>query len=338
MLDKSDYETNSEYNPDFDSDIEPPQDKLQEKKLYHKSTNLRLYKRIIKLPKRSLELPAKFDRVNVKFLEVPTEDLDPQKIADEQIKEWQLGISDLNEAIEHAICSMKVGEISIFEVEEVYIDGNTRDRKLGNRWYFMAELINFVTIIDVFADHKIYKIVETKGSGISRLEASDRIKLEFTLKNCNNNTVAHESFEDSFKDVTFVSDFIYKNLISKNVSIQNDKILSIIQTFKAGEKAVIEIPAHDSDSKIRQASGSSLTINGIDYLLIQDHFYVEINVKLMLHHEDVFNDKQIIKTLLKQGYTTAKPEDFSRLYFDYSIFIDDSQVFSSNFISREKCL
>lgn len=46
-MSSEDYHTESEYMQDFDSDHEPPVEKLMEKKMIHKGEYLRVYKRIL---------------------------------------------------------------------------------------------------------------------------------------------------------------------------------------------------------------------------------------------------------------------------------------------------
>lgn len=66
----SDYHTGSEFAEDFESDNEPPQDKLAEKKMIYKGRSFRVYKRIMRIGKRGFKRPAKFDQVNFKIQDV----------------------------------------------------------------------------------------------------------------------------------------------------------------------------------------------------------------------------------------------------------------------------
>ena len=74
----SDYLTASEWQPDFDSDCEPPQDKIQEKKMLYKGKNYRLYKRILHLGNRDLFMPAAYDKVTYKYIDVASEEMDKE--------------------------------------------------------------------------------------------------------------------------------------------------------------------------------------------------------------------------------------------------------------------
>ena len=47
---------------------------------------------------------------------------------------------------------MKKGEVAMFEIEEVIRDKVTLDRKLDNNLFFIVELIDWITIIDVYGD------------------------------------------------------------------------------------------------------------------------------------------------------------------------------------------
>ena len=66
----SDYHTASEFIEDFESDNEPPVDKLAEKKMIYKGKNIRVYKWILKIGKRGFDRPAKFDKVNFRIQDV----------------------------------------------------------------------------------------------------------------------------------------------------------------------------------------------------------------------------------------------------------------------------
>ena len=59
---RSEYETNSEFDMAFESDNEPPSDKVFEVRLIFKSKAMRVYKKILKLG-ISAPMPAKCDRV-----------------------------------------------------------------------------------------------------------------------------------------------------------------------------------------------------------------------------------------------------------------------------------
>lgn len=81
----SDYHTASEFQDDFDSDNEPPTDKLAEKKMVFKGKDVRVYKRILQIGKRGFDRPAKYDQINFGLADV---EADFEKI--EQLGEVKL--------------------------------------------------------------------------------------------------------------------------------------------------------------------------------------------------------------------------------------------------------
>lgn len=45
-----------------------------------------------------------------------------------------------------------MNELAIFEVEKLYFT-DKKDRKLDEKLYFVLELVDWLTIIDVYGDH-----------------------------------------------------------------------------------------------------------------------------------------------------------------------------------------
>ena len=88
----TDYETASEFQPDFESDCEPPSDKIMEKKLIIKEPKFRIYKRILKIG-RELFMPAKFDKVTYKHVKCEGEAETAEKISEIEFVEHQMGLS-----------------------------------------------------------------------------------------------------------------------------------------------------------------------------------------------------------------------------------------------------
>ena len=140
---------------------------------------------------------------------------------------------------------------------------------------------------------------------------------------------------ETFTHVSAIADALESELKNHDVILTSETILSVLKTFKLKERAILEIPTVKKTSREIVEPAVSITINNVVYNLLKNHVYLLFEVKELMHHEDVFNDRQVIKTLLKTGYTTAKPEDYSRLFFDYSIQINDIQIFSSRVISLQ---
>ncbi len=75
MRDPSEYETGSEWDPDFHSENEPPQDKIHEERLIIKNASWRLFKKIIKLGLKG-DMPSKYNKVTYRCLQFDKETLE----------------------------------------------------------------------------------------------------------------------------------------------------------------------------------------------------------------------------------------------------------------------
>lgn len=89
-LSESEYKTGSEFQPEFLSDHEPPEDKLVEAKLVVKLNNVRVYKKILKLGS-GLHMPSKCDKIVYKLRETDEESLNPRLLDDVPQANSQLG-------------------------------------------------------------------------------------------------------------------------------------------------------------------------------------------------------------------------------------------------------
>ena len=61
------------------SDNEPPKDQVQERKLLFKEKLLHVFKTIIRLG-NNIDKPARFDRIKLKFKEVPKDEVVPHPL------------------------------------------------------------------------------------------------------------------------------------------------------------------------------------------------------------------------------------------------------------------
>ena len=241
-MDFSEYETASEFAEEFESDHEPPKDQLFLKKMVHKAEHLRIYKRIAKIGKSYLEMPAKFDQVILRirklrdnsletnllseiqkdtfdtkllasfshleslastgsdaFTSESLEDSETQLAREQKLNELvtehdnvrvlQLGKDLRGDDIVLTVSNMKKGELSYFEVEKVGYDSKTKERKLFGTQHYLIELIDFVTIIDVFGNEEAFKVQLDKGQGIRRVSRADQVNLKLTLKDSTGGTL-----------------------------------------------------------------------------------------------------------------------------------------------------
>lgn len=173
----SEYETASEWQADFASDDEPPQDTIQEKKMVWKGDKIRVYKKILKLG-REIFMPAKFDEIEFKFKICDNDNENIEYIADLDYKTGRLGLDeDIDDEMIQAISSMKKGEISIFSIERIGKNKSTMVRQLDSMIYFVVELKSFLTIINMFDDFNCMKTMYTRGKYQSRYYETDEIQI-----------------------------------------------------------------------------------------------------------------------------------------------------------------
>lgn len=335
---QTDYLTSSEYQQDFESDKEPPVDKLIEKKMIHKGKNLRLYKRILKFGKRGFDRPAKYDRVDINYKEVDIEikklvELDFQN--NEEIS-LQLGKGEKGglETFILAISSMKKGEIAWFEIEDIVFDKN-KDRKLKGRRYFVIGLKNFLTIIDVNGDKKLFKVIVEKGRGLHRILNTDEIKGSMILRN----STFEKCFEvvNNYEITNDIIDNFQKQLENLGL-IEKNFLEGIICNLKNNEQVLIQFPKDYFNKKLEIIKEEKkpffikdnfININNVKYETDENWYFLDIKIDGIRYLEDVFQDQSVIKKVLKNGYTTSKPEDLSKIYFDYKILVNDKEIYNT---------
>lgn len=349
-MDKSDYETASEYNIDFDSDKEPPVDKLKEKKMVHKSANLRIYKRILRLGKRNFDMPAKYDRVDMKMAILDNE-IELMNELDQAILEprsVQLGVTEFGDdtkAMIIAISSMKKDELAFFEIEEVGLDPETRDRKKFRTLYVSIELKNWMTIIDTFNDGRCLKIVAEKGTSLNRIDGFDEIDCELALYNGLGECV-WTYIKDGFEPFKIIAEHASEAFNNFFVDFDLDEFGKIVNTLKNKELIFVElndVKASDQASKNLIPSGylaeymdkekQILLINNTIYDLKPDSWYFSVKISDIRYFDDIFQDGSVIKYVTSSGCTTAKVEPMSKVYFDYKILVKGMEIYSSKLIS-----
>ena len=86
--------------------------------------------------------------------------------------------------------------MSFYEIERVDYHPETKERKLQGKRYFLIELLNFVTIIDLFGDMKFFKTQITRGNGIRRINNADKIRGKLKLEDYKGNCLWQFSNED----------------------------------------------------------------------------------------------------------------------------------------------
>ena len=118
MEELSDYYTASEFKEDFASDDEPPQDKIQEKKMIYKGKDLRIYKEILRIGERTLDKTAPIDYVDFNLIKIDEENPERHQLF--------LGLDTFSSQdwIKISLISMKRKEVAKFELEWLSKDQN----------------------------------------------------------------------------------------------------------------------------------------------------------------------------------------------------------------------
>lgn len=358
MEEDSEYHTASEFVPDFESDNEPPVDKENEKKLFHKNNKLRIYKRILRVPKKSLDKPARFDRVDVRFIESDSEVLSVSPLSETEVLKWQLGFSDIPKYVEIAITSMKRGEVAVFENEKVVIDAESKERKLAGKDFFMIELLDFVTIIDIFNDRTVYKIQLEKGVGIDRLTSCDKVRMDTQLLNEHGETLWEKRDDGHLRELQDYINEMFAEIPIKNLAHFKTQTSEILMTMKDKEVSYIEfpdptaVPVHDLSPAHQPLPPKKETNNVIEFAAnrectgtdivkvrdigvegIKNRMYLFVRVLENARIDDVFSDNTVLKKTIKSGFSTAAPEQLSLIYFDFKIVVNEETIYSSELTS-----
>lgn len=323
----SEYETASEFEPDFHSDVEPPSDKVYEARMVIKEKNLRIYKKIIKLG-RKINMPSKYDRVRFKYTKCEKENLEENVLESEPWFEKQMGIdSDLSDIQIQCLQFMKKGEISSFRIEYITYNQDKHLRYLDREEYAMYELSEWETIIDVFGDFQVMKHLEVRGVKQARLSPYNEALLSLKLIRKQKNGENLEIFK-------FTNLNLGPQVIDDLIPLS---LLELLQTMKEEEKCKFKISREYFEEFKNEEIYSSINEN-TDQMIEGEAYPFEMvaEVRLFLIIEDLFNNGSVLKKSLKNSYSTSCPDIHSRIYFDYSISDKDGNVLVDGFKNRLK--
>ena len=65
----------------------------------------------------------------------------------------------------------------------------TKERRKEGTRYFLVELVDFVTIIDVYGNESVFKIQMQKGNGLHRLNKADQIRVAVNIQDYEGNSL-----------------------------------------------------------------------------------------------------------------------------------------------------
>lgn len=218
-----------------------------------------------------------------------------------------------------------LGEISFFEIEHVGYHSETKERKLFDKKYYLIQLIDFITVIDTMQDQEILKIKKKVGSGIRRIGESDLIKISFNLSSYLHKTIWEMKTEEFIKieDVKNILNSNLKKLIDENFF---DNILSLLTSMKPNEISCFEINNPQFSGEEHEVFD---LIDKVPYRFSSKKVFLEIEILDLSFKEDLYEDGTVVKTVHKIGYSTARPDKLTTIYFDYELVHKNEIIYST---------
>lgn len=319
LLLKSDYETASEFNPDFHSDNEPPADKVHEERLICKRKEFRIYKKIINVGKKG-DMPSKYNKICYKFKKTGFENLEENCLEDEEFVTHQMGIDveELTEIKMLCLQNMKKGELSSFRIELIEFDKAKQQRNLVGEHFLQFHVRDWETIYDIYGDFHCMKTVMKKGNGYERLKVSDEPQLSVCLKS---------NLGLSDEVVLFKKEFNGEEQVLENTP---SSVQELVTNMKEGEMSQIEIrkdffEEFEQDpqflKEIMEIYGREVDGGKSGYCVV-----AILHLSKLVKVEDIFSDETVFKKSIMGSYSTAQPDLHSRIYFDFKIMINTGEV------------
>lgn len=298
------YKTLSEYQPDFLSDNEPPEDKLIESRLILKKPDIRIYKQILKIG-QEIHMPSRYDKVVYRLVETETESIDLRKLDGIEVVEAQLGkpklmpgFSVIDEEVLNCIENLKFNETSHFKIE--YVSYNEQKKRVLERErFFIIELQRFLTIIDLHGDLAWMKTVTKRGIGQRRFGRYDEVSFQARIYQI---VEGQEREIRKFSVVESVLDSAYPSTL-----------IDILTSAKQNEEFLVA-------AKYEQVLEEEKNEEFISLLEKDKEVFYEISVSSIVELTDLFGNGSVLKKITKVSYSTGSPDDNSRIYLDYKIF------------------
>ena len=298
----SEYHTATEFIPEFQSENEPPEDKIAEAKIIFKSETLRVYKKILKIGQGNL-MSAKYDLVKYKLKETRAESMDLEYLDQSPEIEGQMGLTLVDGELVICLSHLKQGEKSTFRVEEVGYDDRKR-RVIKRERFLLAEMIGWQTVIDVNGDLKLMKKVLERGTGQKRFDTLDEI------------TFSCHIYQEGHPEVVLRKYDLSDCLVDSLETPLPSCLVEVLKTSKAQEKFEVTadfqyVLEHEIDDDFKASLQPDLKV------------VYHVEVEAIYERIDLFHDGSVIKKVIQKSFTSASPDENSRIYFDYRVL--DSQ-------------
>lgn len=307
LLSDSSYRTASEFIPDFQSDNEPPTDKLAEERMLIKTNSLRVYKKILKIGTGHY-MPAKYDKIEFRCKELPEDSINMHLLDDVAWSSGQLGIDFLDEEIVLSLSNMKANEVSMFRTEHVGMN-EEKKRVLQGARHFLVEVRTWDTIIDLHGDMSCMKKVIKRGSGQKRFNVLDEITFHSKV---------YQSPDHLLREYK-AADQLVTSLVPNIPSL----LLEVLLSTKAHESLITtmkweHVEQYETNEDFKKE------------LVPDQPLIIEVEVDRISEVMDLFNDGTALKKVLKNSYTTTAPDDSSVIYFDYKIYDKSNNLITSS--------
>src|SRR3990167_3297381 len=303
FVSESEYKTATEFIPEFQSDNEPPEDKIAEQRMIFKTQKLRIYKKILKVG-RGNYMPAKYDRVSFKQIDTEIESLNTRELDSSSVQTGQLGIDIQDEELVCCLSNMKESEVSTFTIERVTYT-EKKKRILESTRYLLADMQRWDTIIDLFGDMLCMKNITHRGIGQRRFNTQDEVSFKARV-------YQHEH--------TVLFDLEVERKLLKDLPHSLPAVLmEVLLTSKAKEKSKsifewewVQEKENDEDLLSKLTAGVPVV--------------VEIELQEIIEVMDLFSNGSVLKKVTKFSYSTAGPDENSCVFFDYMAYDSKNNI------------
>ena len=307
LVSESEYKTATEFIPEFQSDNEPPEDRVAETRMIYKTQKLRVYKKILRVG-RGNYMPAKYDRVTFKHVETEIESLNARDLEGATTEVGQLGIDIQDEELVCCLSNMKEAELSTFTIERVTYT-EKKKRILESSRYMLAEMNGWDTIIDMFGDMQCMKNISTRGVGQRRYNLQDEVSFSAKVYQQDNNLLWEATVDRKF----------LKDISQQPCPVS---VKEVLLSSKVKERSTTRFTWDWVQENEKDESLVSKLVPDLPLV-------VEVEVHQIVEVMDLFANGSVFKKVTKFSYSTAAPDENSCIFFDYMVFDKENNLIHS---------
>jgi hypothetical protein len=295
-----DSDLNSENDPEkMESDHEPPKENKNDKKILRKTKTLKIYKHILQVGE-VIARPAPFDEIQYRILKV--QDLEEarkgyEKLLTQEIQKTNLGMNTLPEWFDIGLQNMRKNEIATIQAKKIKQDNDDTLKKYQRSEFHQIHLIDWVTIIDMDQDKNYMKKVLQKGEGQDRVSVLDEITFWYSINQGEVELVPKKEY--------------IKHQILKEEEFP-EVVMKLLKSMKPGDECECTIYLDEYIHREKPADADKLKERGGNIIL-------KVKVDDLVKIDDIFDDGKVQKRLMIKGSSTAKADNNSEAFFNYSI-------------------